>query len=300
VKQLHRTIVGGAFGVATAATVAASAAYACHPTAQLVLSAAEGKPGTFVEVQGNGFDPGTFMEVHWGTKNAADRLLGSDLVRAVDTSPSREPQARVKIKIPDDAPLDTVMFIAVSQNPARTNTGQQARSFHVTGARATTDTTRTTATTAPPSTLGTTATTARTVQTGLGSEPVRRDGTAAPSPAFEGALSAIEGGTGGAPAAGSPSGAVGADGLPVPSASSNGSAGTPGASRLGTAEPAADDLWSALGAEPRSGLTDVAAPAGRERTSPMGVVLLGFGVATLAGIGLTGARRRLAPARRVV
>jgi hypothetical protein len=291
-KALHRTIAGSAFGALAAATVAASAAYACHPTQQVELSTFQALPSQTVRVEANGFDPGTTLQIRWGDRTTAHTVLTTATVMAVEVN---RPQVRVDVRVPAGVAPGAGYTISALQEP-QNNTRQVTKAFEVLPAVVPGD--------QAPNPLPGSA------------DPVPDR----PAPVRPGDVSAV--GTVSQPtpmavvpapaaarteAAPASTPAVQADGqVAAPAAAvedrrtpATDAPGQPSVLPVGApAAPAAESLWSGLDAASVPALLDASAPPSQQGSAAVGMLLLGFGVATLAGIGFALGQRRLALATR--
>lgn len=292
-KALHRTVAGGAFGVLTAATVAASAAYACHPTSYIELNVAQGQPGAVVRVEGTGFEPGRALDVRWNANDG--RTLGSSPVRAVDMTGS--PQAMLRVTIPADAAPSSKPYVLVAIQTLDDGTVNRAvKTFTVTAPAAAGP--LSVATSPEPSEMTLAPSTAAPVAPVGAPVPASQP---APEPAPEGVQTSAPAALASAPAALVPAGAaVAPEARPATEAASV--APVPATASLSperAAAPASDDLWSAVGPERASGLLDAPAAASQDASVPVGAILVGFGILAMAGVALSAGRSRLALASRI-
>ena len=293
-----RSVVGGTFGVLATATVAASAAFACHPASSVELSYAQGPPGMTIWVEANGFDPGRAVEVRWDVE--AGSLLGSQVAGEASQATGRA-QVRMAVEIPSAAAVRAEPYNIVAVQPGADGTRSRAvKRFTVTDPPAAPvpppePTIRSDATRVPAAPVD------RTAPVLPGTRASAAPVNAAPAVAVPSSAPLADRTAGSDPASPTPSGA--AAGAPsaglaaAPSAPGlTGVAPVAGATALPTA-PAADALWSAVDSSRSPGLLDAPITTS-QGGAPAGAALLAAGVVALAGVALVAARRRLAVATR--
>lgn len=285
-NRLQRVVVTGAFGGLAAATVAASGAFACSPTAavkvldanDVLLSPAVVRPGEQVNLSLNNFlDPtkteeagAGLVSVYWvdaaGNKSLLDSHAG--------------PAFRMSMTVPASLKSSPDKYYVIGEQLRPDGTKKtELQTVWIGESRAV-------PTVVPPAATPAEVE-ARTVR--APAAPRAQERTAAPVAAPS------------APAAAAAPAAAGVvQTAPAPAAAVQQPATAPAvpvvngpAVRTDEALPSAD-LWSGLNPDSTPSLLDGAAPAQRSSTSPVGAVLLGGGLIALAGVALAATRRRLA------
>jgi hypothetical protein len=237
-------------------------AWACTPSADIVVSPSQGRPGDSATVSGAQFRDG-LVSLHWDSTGGP--VIGSGTGPSFSTTvttPAASPGGHYIVAIQDGGGTDTAPYAVLADQPASS-----------------------------PSTPGTGSTSSPSA--GAGTQPAHPTGG---SHSGGGGRSSGRGSVPGSAAAAVPAA------LPAPPASSESSRAGKASQESGSAseQSAVADLWSAFGKPRESALSGLGGPAastggGDNSFVSAGMVVLAVGLlALLAGLGIAAAQRRRA------
>jgi len=275
--------IGAGAAAGLALTVAPS--YACTALAQIRLFPAAGDPGAPFTVRGDAFTPEGEVSLKWGGANA--RILRTTTTDAAGNLVE-------SLRVPADAQATSYLVTAIhTDKEGKTRTSSFA--FKVTPAAAVVvdpDVPADDVDEGPATGDTSTAPTEPVVAPTSGGSPAARAKPVAPS---RKATTAEKATTPPAPTVARRAAAPGeAPASPTPTADADLQP-----SPIAEVGAVASDLWSGLSAERKPSLLEAPAAGQRDR-SPLAILLLGSGLAAMAGTAMVAGRRRLVRAVSIV